>query len=141
MQQDLDSPEKIQQAAVAKAQAVYPDMSIQLGRLWGWTNPDGEDIPVHGQYRQPLHADCQSPGCNKRTLHRMIRYQWDLQIFKGRWYHSPQEAISLKGGPAPPGGRPETLERFNKKRKIDYEKRERTRRWYPKDRGLSDERD
>ncbi|KAI4184043.1 MAG: hypothetical protein LQ346_006188 [Caloplaca aetnensis] len=110
-------------AAKAKDRDVHPDPTKYLGRLWSWTGPDGQDEYVFGECSAAAHADCQSPGCNKKLLH-----QGDKRI------HLNSLGVSRKTVDSLPMG--ENLQIFNQRMGYSYSESPRTGRRYPKDRGL-----
>ncbi|KAI4172253.1 MAG: hypothetical protein LQ343_003688 [Gyalolechia ehrenbergii] len=119
---DLDSPEKVQQAtAAAKALDVHPDPTRYLGKLWGWTGPDGEDDYIFGEASIANHAECRSPDCNKRTLHQYHRRSWWHAVTGDKQEHLPLG---------------EPLQIFNKRQGYSWSSTPRSARRYPKERGL-----
>ncbi|KAL8733326.1 MAG: hypothetical protein Q9166_002150 [cf. Caloplaca sp. 2 TL-2023] len=56
-----DSPEKV----VKKSDHIQPDPTKYLGRVRGWT-----DNLITGDHASYQHAECRSPECNKRKLHK-----------------------------------------------------------------------
>ncbi|KAL8900292.1 MAG: hypothetical protein Q9207_005768 [Kuettlingeria erythrocarpa] len=110
-------------AAKAKDRDVHPDPTKYLGRLWSWNGPDGQDEYVFGSCSAAAHADCQSPGCNKKLLH-----QGDKRI------HLHSLGVSRKTVDSLPMG--ENLQIFNQRMGYSYSESPRTERRYPKDRGL-----
>ncbi|KAL8932792.1 MAG: hypothetical protein Q9216_006674 [Gyalolechia sp. 2 TL-2023] len=119
---DLESPEKVQQAtAAAKARDVHPDPTRYLGKLWGWTGPDGEDDYIFGETSIANHAECQSPDCNKKTLHQYKRKSWWHAVTGDKQEHLPLG---------------EPLQIFNQRQGYSWSSQPRSERRYPKERGL-----
>ncbi|KAL9025171.1 MAG: hypothetical protein Q9196_005962 [Gyalolechia fulgens] len=119
---DLESSGKVQQAAAAaKGLDVHPDPSRYLGKLWGWTGPDGEDEYVFGEASTANHAECRSPDCNKRTLHQYKRRSWWHAVTGDKQEHLPLG---------------EPLQIFNQRHGYSWSSFPRSARRYPKERGL-----
>ncbi|KAL8825388.1 MAG: hypothetical protein Q9170_007812 [Blastenia crenularia] len=106
---------------VGKGLDVHPDPSRYLGRLWGWTGPEGEDSYSFGKNRPAVHAECPSPECNKKALHQYRRQNFWHQHTGGVDAHFP---------------RGERLQVFNERHGFSFSTSPRTGKRYPKDRGL-----
>ncbi|KAL9604937.1 MAG: hypothetical protein Q9219_000125 [cf. Caloplaca sp. 3 TL-2023] len=123
---DLDSPDVNKQqvamvTAAAKAEVVHPDPTKYLGRLWGWTGPDGDDNYIFGSHKIENHAECQSLDCNKKTLHQYRRKAWSNALTGNPLEHLPMG---------------EPIQIFNARLGWTWSSGPRRKVGYPKDRGL-----
>ncbi|KAI4269759.1 MAG: hypothetical protein L6R38_007347 [Xanthoria sp. 2 TBL-2021] len=69
----MDTPER----PVKKTDHVHVDPTRYIGKVRGWTGPDGQDSYITGTEPIYQHAECGSPDCNKKGLHQFLgRYAY-----------------------------------------------------------------
>ncbi|KAI4128946.1 MAG: hypothetical protein LQ341_006626, partial [Variospora aurantia] len=114
--------------AQTKAEHVHPDPTRFMGRIQGWVGLDGQEEYLFGMDASSgAHAECRSPGCNKRRLH-----QWERKAILMKHGHmclgSHGKVEHLPTG--------ELIQQFNQRHGFDWSPATRTGPQYPKDRGL-----
>ncbi|KAL8992866.1 MAG: hypothetical protein Q9169_006774 [Polycauliona sp. 2 TL-2023] len=111
---DLSTPD----APVKKTDHVHLDPTRYIGQVYGWSGPFGL---ITGREITYNHAECQSPECNKKTMHQR----------RGRCFMEDKMQESL---PRMPVG--EDIWQFNLRHDINYIRKVSTGRRLPKDIGL-----
>ncbi|KAL8919870.1 MAG: hypothetical protein Q9172_004775 [Xanthocarpia lactea] len=114
---ETETPEKV----TNKFDHVHPDPTRYIGKLLGWTGPDGQDNYITGTSRTHQHAECRSPECNKRSMH---------QYYGRRDYYYQVSKVPLD---LPRG---QQRKEFNEERGFTYSKSRTGGRRLPKDIGL-----
>ncbi|KAL8681679.1 MAG: hypothetical protein Q9186_002196 [Xanthomendoza sp. 1 TL-2023] len=119
--QPVDSPAVVSN----KFDHVHPDPARLTGRIRSWPGSNGRDYYLTGNDRWGAqHAECQSPDCNKRRLHR-----WQGRL---SWLHCLEKDVGV------PGPGEEDFRMFNARRGFTPHEYPRTGDRLLKDVGLED---